>query len=86
MARIDLCKTPKDLRRKLKAQAAKANIGVLQVDEEDEDEDEDEDEHLTLADSLWFPVLGSISLLSIFLLLKYVGKEVINMLIGGYCE
>ena len=51
-----------------------------------DDEDEDsEDEALTWADTLLFPVMGSIVLLGFYLILKYAGKEWINRILGVYC-
>jgi minor histocompatibility antigen H13 len=38
-----------------------------------------------MADSLLFPVFGSITLLSIFLIFKYLGTEWINKILGIYC-
>lgn len=58
----------------------------MQYDDDDDEDDDEEEEHLTLTDSLWFPVLGSVALLSMFLLLKYVGTEYVNLVIGVYCE
>lgn len=54
---------------------------------EDEEEEEDwEEETLSWSDSLFFPVFGSIALLGLWFLLKYVGKEWINFVLGLYCE
>ena len=54
---------------------------------EDEEEDEGlDDEVLSWADSLAFPVFGSVALLGLWALLKYVGKEWINFFLGLYCE
>ncbi|KAK4685843.1 minor histocompatibility antigen H13, partial [Tremellales sp. Uapishka_1] len=64
--------------------AALASSTLLDGQEEDEDEDEME-ETMTLLDSLLFPVLGSVALLSMWAILKYVGKEWINLFLGVYC-
>lgn len=54
---------------------------------EDEEEDEGlDDEVLGWADSLAFPIFGSVALLGLWALLKYVGKEWINFFLGLYCE
>lgn len=53
--------------------------------EEPEEEDESIEETLGWADSLAFPVLGSVALLGLWGLLKYVGKEWINFVLGLYC-
>lgn len=53
---------------------------------EDEDDDDVIEESLTWADSLIFPVFGSVALLSLWAILKYVGKEWINLILGVYCE
>jgi hypothetical protein len=44
------------------------------------------DETLTWADTLVFPVMGSVALLSLWLVIKYVGKEWLNAVLGVYCE
>ena len=54
--------------------------------EEVEEEDETFEETLGWADSLAFPVLGSIALLGLWALLRYVGKEWINFVLGIYCK
>ncbi|WWC68505.1 uncharacterized protein I206_102434 [Kwoniella pini CBS 10737] len=54
------------------------------LDDEDEEEEEAIEETLTWADSLLFPVFGSIALLGLFFLIKYVGKEWINTVLGVY--
>jgi hypothetical protein len=45
-----------------------------------------DDEVLGWADSLAFPIFGSVALLGLWALLKYVGKEWINFFLGLYCE
>lgn len=52
-----------------------------------DDEDEDsEEEALTWSDTLLFPVMGSVVLLGFYGIIKYVGKEWINRILGVYCE
>ncbi|KAI0043652.1 hypothetical protein FA95DRAFT_366195 [Auriscalpium vulgare] len=51
---------------------------------EDKDDDEPVLERLTSADAWLFPVLGSFTLLGLFLVIKYVGKEWINFLLAWY--
>lgn len=81
------CQTPKALRRALRQKRkAKAPKEDVHKEVDSDEEDEEEEEHLTLIDSLMFPLLGSVALLSLYFLLKYVGQDTINMLIGGYCE
>jgi len=54
--------------------------------QESEEEDESFEETLGWADSLAFPVLGSVALLGLWAVLKYVGKEWVNLILGVYCE
>lgn len=68
-------------RRKKAAEVA----GHILTEDEEEDEGLD-DEVLGWADSLAFPVFGSVALLGLWALLKYVGKEWINFFLGLYCE
>lgn len=56
------------------------------TEDEEEEADDSEDEVLSWADSLWFPIFGSIALVGLWALLKYVGKEWINFCLGIYCE
>ncbi|WVF66036.1 hypothetical protein IAT40_000774 [Kwoniella sp. CBS 6097] len=53
-------------------------------EEDDEEEEEAIEETLTWADSLLFPVLGSVALLGLWAILKYLGKEWINLILGVY--
>ncbi|TIA83123.1 hypothetical protein E3P77_01335 [Wallemia ichthyophaga] len=53
--------------------------------EDDEDEkDEDVSEKLNAGDAKMFPIIGSAVLGSLFLIVKYVSKEYLNILLGGY--
>lgn len=53
----------------------------------DEDEDEDAfDETLSWGDTLLFPVIGSITLMALFLIIKYAGTKWINLVLGVYCK
>ncbi|OCF36274.1 minor histocompatibility antigen H13 [Kwoniella heveanensis CBS 569] len=63
----------------------RANRKDKLLDEEDEDdEDETIEETLTWADSLLFPIFGSVALLGLWAILKYVGKQWINLILGVY--
>ncbi|WVQ93668.1 hypothetical protein IAU59_000744 [Kwoniella sp. CBS 9459] len=62
----------------------RANRKDKLLDEEDDEEEEAIEETLTWADSLLFPVLGSVALLGLWAILKYVGKEWINLILGVY--
>ncbi|ORX35297.1 signal peptide peptidase-domain-containing protein [Kockovaella imperatae] len=53
-------------------------------DEDDNDSDEDLSETLSWTDSLAVPILGSVALLSLWLLIKYVGKEWVSFCLGVY--
>ncbi|KAG0150028.1 hypothetical protein CROQUDRAFT_653024 [Cronartium quercuum f. sp. fusiforme G11] len=48
------------------------------------DEDEEEVERMTSEDAYWFPVLGSGALLGLYLVFKYLNKELINAVLSGY--
>lgn len=50
-------------------------------DEEDED---DESEYFSLEDAKWFPLIGSATLLSLYLLFKFFNREYLNYLITAY--
>jgi hypothetical protein len=56
------------------------------LSEDTEDEEEGIEETLTWADSLLFPVLGSVALVGLFLVIKYFGSEWLNLFLGVYCE
>ena len=43
------------------------------------------DEVLTWADTLIIPIFGSVALLGMWLIIKYAGKEWINLVLGIYC-
>ncbi|KAL0581319.1 hypothetical protein V5O48_000695 [Marasmius crinis-equi] len=54
---------------------------------EDDDDDEDDEEDIELVsmeDAWWFPIIGSVVLFGLFLVIKYIGKEWINWLLGWY--
>ncbi|TDL24176.1 hypothetical protein BD410DRAFT_786262 [Rickenella mellea] len=53
------------------------------VDEDSDDEDEIP-ELLSSSDAYWFPVLGSVTLFGLYLVVKFLGKEWINYLLGWY--
>ena len=73
--------TPASTKAKRKAAAKSSGADLA------EDEDEDEfDETLGWSDSLALPILGSGALLGLWALLKYVGKDWINLFLGIYCE
>ncbi|WRT65822.1 uncharacterized protein IL334_002772 [Kwoniella shivajii] len=74
-------KTPESTLRKRRLSRKAQLLG------EDEDEDEEEEaieETLTWTDSLLFPVFGSIALVGLWLILKYGGREWINIILGVY--
>ncbi|KAJ2702426.1 hypothetical protein FB645_004287 [Coemansia sp. IMI 203386] len=49
-----------------------------------EDEDEDETEAVSTKDAYMFPVYGSASLFSLYLVFKYLNPEWVNYLLSGY--
>lgn len=70
--------------RRRAARRSKNKLGL--DDEEDDILDEEEGETLTMADSLLFPVMGSIALLGLWALIKYVDKKWLDIALGAYCE
>jgi len=51
---------------------------------ESSDEDEEAVERMTSEDAYWFPVLGSGALLGLYLVFKYLNKDLVNALFAGY--
>ncbi|KAI8339393.1 signal peptide peptidase-domain-containing protein [Chlamydoabsidia padenii] len=51
---------------------------------EDSDDEEGVSETLSASDAWMFPVMGSITLFSLYLIFRYVHKDYINMMITGY--
>ncbi|KAH9449060.1 hypothetical protein MJO29_009926 [Puccinia striiformis f. sp. tritici] len=51
---------------------------------ESSDEEEEVVERMTSEDAYWFPVLGSGALLGLYLVFKYLNKDLINALFAGY--
>lgn len=71
----------------MRKRRAKASGQELTEDDAEADEEaESLEETLSWADSLAFPILGSIALLSLWALLKYVGKEWLDLFLGVYCK
>ncbi|GAA6019882.1 hypothetical protein JCM10207_003325 [Rhodosporidiobolus poonsookiae] len=56
----------------------------LREKEEAEEDDDDEVERLSREDAYWFPIMGSVVLFSLFLAFKYLPKEWVNRILGGY--
>ncbi|TPX57997.1 hypothetical protein SpCBS45565_g08098 [Spizellomyces sp. 'palustris'] len=55
-----------------------------QNEEEEEDIEEDEAEFFRLEDAYWFPVFGSLALVSLYVVFKYLNKEYLNALFTAY--
>ncbi|KAH9811343.1 signal peptide peptidase [Melampsora americana] len=54
-------------------------------DQSSSDEDEEEEvERMTSEDAYWFPVLGSGALLGLYLVFKYLNKDLINAVLSAY--
>lgn len=68
--------------------AARRSKNKLGLDDDDDDDilDEEEGETLTMTDSLLFPVMGSVALLGLWALIKYVDKKWLDIALGVYCE
>ncbi|TIA93565.1 hypothetical protein E3P99_00041 [Wallemia hederae] len=66
--------------------ATKKLIRESKGEEEDDEDDKDDDvsEKMTAGDAKMFPLIGSAVLGSLFLIVKYVSKEYLNLLLGGY--
>ncbi|KAI9330885.1 signal peptide peptidase [Obelidium mucronatum] len=47
----------------------------------DDDDDEETPEFFSFDDAKWYPVVGSVTLLSLYLILKFVSKEYINLVL-----
>lgn len=78
--------TPESTKR-LRRDRQKVRQTIPDPDDEDAYEDESAiDETLTWADTLIFPVFGSVALMSLWLVIKYAGREWINLFLGVYCE
>ncbi|PAV18585.1 peptidase A22B signal peptide peptidase [Pyrrhoderma noxium] len=53
-------------------------------DDDSEQEDEEVPERVTTSEALLFPILGSITLFGLYLIVKFLGVEWINWLLGWY--
>lgn len=63
----------------------KKKSGNNSADSVESSDDEDEEiERMTSEDAYWFPVLGSGALLSLYLVFKYLDKNLVNALFSGY--
>ena len=70
----------------LRKQRSRGSVPAPIEDDEAEEEAESLEETLGWVDSLAFPIIGSVVLLGLWALLKYVGKEWIDLFLGIYCE
>lgn len=75
--------TPKSVTKRAKKTAEKT---IADPDDSDDEDDEEQEERIGLSDSLLFPVVASVTLLSLFLVFKYLDPLWINRIIGLYCE
>ncbi|TIC32789.1 FMN-dependent alpha-hydroxy acid dehydrogenase [Wallemia mellicola] len=66
--------------------ATKKAIREAKGEEEDDEDEKDEEvaEKLNAGDAKMFPIIGSAVLGSLFLIVKYVSKEYLNLLLGCY--
>ncbi|KAH8919353.1 hypothetical protein BT69DRAFT_1224266 [Atractiella rhizophila] len=56
-----------------------------EADADDESSsDEEELDRLTSEDALWFPIIGSVVLATLYLVFKYLNKELINVIFSWY--
>lgn len=65
----------------LKKKSGKTSADSIESSDDDEPE---EVERMTSEDAYWFPVLGSGALLGLYLVFKYLDKDLINALFSGY--
>lgn len=70
--------TPKSSKTQQKSQRKAAALEI-------ENEDDELAETLRWEDSIYFPVFGSVALMGLWGLLKYLGKDWLNFLLGIYC-
>ncbi|ORY51596.1 hypothetical protein BCR33DRAFT_676131 [Rhizoclosmatium globosum] len=47
----------------------------------DDDDEDEEKEFFSFDDAKWYPVVGSVTLFSMYLILKFVSKDIINLLL-----
>lgn len=71
------------LRAPPKPKTAKGSTSSVNSDDESSDE-EDAVDNLSASDAYWFPVLGSCVLVTMYAVVKYLGTEWINRLLGWY--
>ncbi|KAJ1559227.1 hypothetical protein HK405_011517, partial [Cladochytrium tenue] len=71
---------PRSYSKKKKGRRGRRGAGDSDA-ESDADDDEDEGEFFSFDDAKWYPVVGSAMLLSLYLVIKYVSKDVINMVL-----
>lgn len=67
----------KDLSKKRKSSKSKKDDDAA----DDSDEDDEDDEYFTFDDAKWYPVVGSVTLFGMYLVLKFVSKDVINLIL-----
>ncbi|WVR03703.1 hypothetical protein IAU60_000698 [Kwoniella sp. DSM 27419] len=63
---------------------AARRTNLLDTSADEDEEDEVLEETLTWTDSLVFPVFGSVALLGLWAILRYGGREWINLILGVY--
>ncbi len=49
-----------------------------------DEEEEEEAEFFSMDDAKWFPIIGSVTLFSLYLIFKYFDKEHINYVVTTY--
>lgn len=60
------------------------SLALLEEPQVAEGEEKPERDVLKTEDAYQFPIVGSITLFSLYLAVKYLGKEYVNLLIGAY--
>lgn len=85
-------KTPKTTRDLLKAAKKKRKSSRdsddsgsdSDSDSDSEDDDDDVLDRVTSSDAMWFPIMGSAVLFSLFLVFRYLNKKYVNLLLSFY--
>ena len=81
---LDTPKTTLELKKKNRNKSKSSEDSDSEWDSDEDDEDAGVSERLTSSDAWLFPVMGSAVLFGMFLIFKYLNKDYVNMLLGGY--
>ncbi|KAF8973303.1 signal peptide peptidase-domain-containing protein [Flammula alnicola] len=62
----------------------KPEAGPTEEEEEEDEEDEDNLDRMSSDDAWLFPIIGSVALVGLYTMVKYLGEKWINWLLGWY--